>query len=214
MITHEWLHPETAAGQFIAAFPGFREAVEVAAARTALELDQSVTTRRRQRQAFADFFRFYLVDELTHRGLLALDGDDRNEVEVRAGNRNSIVLRHHSVRIRSLRSRDGETPGASSKKRAREYTQPLFEVVPDNLTLVLLWEITEKGVELELVYPKAPGEKSKNSTIHWGVPVPHPAEALDIVSTDSDVIDISAGQDLDIYALPTQDVEEEGGESS
>jgi hypothetical protein len=214
MITQEWLNPETAASQFIAAFPGFREAVEVAATRTALELDRSVATRKRQKQAFADFFRFYLVDELTQRGILALDGDDRGQIEVRAGNRNSVVLRHHSIRIRSLRARDGEVPGASSKRRAREYTQPLFEAAPDSLTLVLLWEITDKGVELELVYPKAPGEKRKNTTIHWGVPIPHPAEVLDIVSTDSDVIDISAGQDLDEYALPKQDVKEEGGESS
>lgn len=214
MITHEWLDPELAAGQFISAFPGFREAIEAAAMRTAMELDRSATTRKRQKQAFADFFRFYLVDELTLRGILTLDGEDKDVIEVRAGNRNSLVLRHNSVQIRSLRSREGETPGASSKKRAREYTQPLFSIAPKTLTLVLLWEITDKGVELELVYPKAPGEKRKNSTIHWGVPIPHPAEALDSVSTDSDVIDIAAGQDLDIYALPKQDVEEEGGESS
>lgn len=214
MITQEWLNPETAAGAFVAAFPGFREAVEAAATRTAVELDRSVTTRKRQKQAYADFFRFYLVDELTQRGILALDGDDREAIEVRAGNRNSLVLRHNAVRIRSLRGTSESVPGASSKRRAREYTQPLFEAIPQSLTLLLTWEITEKGVELELIYPKAPGEKRKSTTIHWGVPVPHPAEALDIVSTDPAVVDISAGQDLDEYALPKQDIKEEGGESS
>lgn len=214
MITQEWLNPETAAHQFIAAFPGFREAVEVAATRTARELDGAVATRKRQKQAFADFFRFYLVDELTRRGVLACDGDDRGAVEVRAGNRNSLSLVHNSIRIRSLRARDGQAPGASSKKRAREYTQPLFTVEPTSLTLLLLWEITSKGVEMELVYPKAPGEKRKNTTVHWSVPIPHPAELLDIVSADAGVVDISAGQDLDEYALPKQDVKEEGGEPS
>lgn len=214
MITQEWLSPESAAGQFIATFPGFREAVEVAATRTAIQLDRSIATRKRQEQAFADFFRFHLVEELTLRGILACDGDEKSEIEIRAGNRNGITLRHHSIRIRSLRARDGATPGASSKKRAREYTQPLFKVSPESLTLVLLWEITEKGIELELVYPKAPGEKRKNTTIHWGVPIPHAAESLDIVSADPAVVDITAGQDLDVYALPKQDVKEEGGESS
>ena len=214
MIIHEWLDPETAAQQFITAFPGFREAVEAAATRTAQELDGSITTRKRQKQAFADFFRFRLVEELTFRGILANDGEKKNTVEIRAGNRNGLSLRYHSVRIRCLRSKDGKPPRASSRSRAREYTQPLFPVAPKVLTLVLLWEITSKGVEMELVYPKAAGEKRKNTTIHWGVPIPHPAEALDMVGADTGVVDITAGQDLDEYALPKQDVKEESGESS
>ncbi|GAA3416337.1 hypothetical protein GCM10018952_44190 [Streptosporangium vulgare] len=84
MIIQGWLNPETAAHQFIAAFPGFREAVEAAATRTAEQLDGSVATKKRQRQAFADFFRFYLVDELTFRGILACDGDEKDTVEIRA----------------------------------------------------------------------------------------------------------------------------------
>lgn len=46
------------------------------------------------------------------------------------------------------------------------------------------------------------------------MPIPHAAESLDIVSADPAVVDITAGQDLDEYALPKQDVKEEGGESS
>ncbi|GAA0853580.1 hypothetical protein ACFQVD_26295 [Streptosporangium amethystogenes subsp. fukuiense] len=214
MIIQGWLDPETAAHQFIAAFPGFREAVEAAATRTAEQLDGSVATRKRQRQAFADFFRFYLVDELTFRGVLACDGDEKDTVEIRAGNRNGLSLKYHSVRIRCLRSKDGRAPGASSRKRAREYTQPLFPIELKSLTLLLLWEITAKGVEMELVYPKASGEKSKHTTVHWAVPIPHPAESLDMVGVDAGVVDIAAAQDLDEYVLLKQDVKEEGGESS
>ncbi|GIH65001.1 hypothetical protein [Microbispora siamensis] len=214
MITQGWMDPEKAVEQFNEAFPGFQEAAEAAVTRTTAQLNKSVTTKKRQAQAFADFFRFYLVDELTLRGLLALDGDDKEAVEIRAGVRNGLAARHHAVHIRILRVDNGEVPRASSRSRARAYTQPLFDVEPRQLTLVLLWDITAKGVELELAYPKAPGKKFTPTAVHWRVPFAHPAESLDKVGADSAVVDLTAGQDLDVYALPKQDVGEEGGESS
>ncbi len=214
MIIHDWMNPDTVVGQFIAAFPGFRDAVETAAAKAAKQLDGSHASTKRKRQAFADFFRFFLVDELTRRGLLADEDDEPSAVEIRAGNRNSLVLTYNSVSIRSLRAKDNAVPSAGSRKRVKEWTQPLFESTPTSVRLVLLWEITEKGIELELNCPKAAGEKTKHSPVHWSVPIPHSAEVPALIGAGATVVDIASAQDLDEYALPKQDVKEESNEPS
>jgi hypothetical protein len=120
---------------------------------------------------FPNLVRYSIKVALNQRGLEAVEEDGTHlNHEILANN--GLFLRYGSRHIRIRKADHGSLPTATSTTLKNFYEQrSMLEDSVEVQKLLLLWDLVNGVLEISLACPK-----EHDSSPHWHVPVPHPAQ--------------------------------------
>jgi hypothetical protein len=139
--------------------------------------------------------RYYAKETLGAAGLRVVD-DGEPVLAHRILPNNGLYLEYGERRIRILKADHGglPAPGLSHAKQQFYEQLSLLEEPMATQNLVLLWDVVAGVVELQLVCPRWGSERA--TSVHWAIPVPHPAATIASAETEDEPFEFDVPIDL------------------